>query len=277
MRALSAAELLDVWERGQGRSLPQQALLLLAAAYPDLSADLLGQLSIGQRDARLLALREGTFGPQLVSMTTCPQCHEQLELTLTMADIHPPTKGRRLRRQSTGTDAERLSASAQGEPADAGPPPKRGYGVPMSLSVGGYDVQFRLPNSQDLLAVAGSGDVAAARRLLLERCLVAARRGDEDKSGAELPAGVVEAINQRMAQADPQADVRLALACPSCGHQWQAPFDIASFFWSELNVWAERTLYQVHSLARAYGWREADILALSPWRRQYYLNLASGT
>ncbi len=247
MRALSAAELLDVWERGQGQLLPQQALLLLSAASPDIPADRLGELSIGQRDARLLTLREWTFGSQWVSLAACPACHEQLERTLTTADILPP-----------GLEAE------EGE-VDAGP---------LSLSVGGYQVQFRLPNSQDLVAVAECGDVAAGRRLLLERCLLAARRGDESISASELPADVVEALTARMAEADPLSDLRPHWDCPLCGHQWQASLDVASFFWKELSAWAERTLYQVHGLARAYGWREADVLALSPWRRQYYLDLA---
>ena len=37
---------------------------------------------------------------------------------------------------------------------------------------------------------------------------------------------------------------------------------------------ALRLLGHVHALARAYGWREADILAMSPARRQVYLDLA---
>jgi len=28
-------------------------------------------------------------------------------------------------------------------------------------------------------------------------------------------------------------------------------------------------------LAAAYGWREGDVLALSPWRRRLYLDLAA--
>jgi hypothetical protein len=30
---------------------------------------------------------------------------------------------------------------------------------------------------------------------------------------------------------------------------------------------------EVHLLASAYGWRESDILAMTPWRRQLYLEL----
>jgi hypothetical protein len=32
-------------------------------------------------------------------------------------------------------------------------------------------------------------------------------------------------------------------------------------------------LREVHTLAWAYGWREADILAMSPARRQFYIEL----
>ena len=77
-----------------------------------------------------------------------------------------------------------------------------------------------------------------------------------------------------MAEADPQADVQLALVCPACGHTWQATFEIVSFLWAELSAWAERTLADVHALASTYGWREADILAMSARRRQRYLELA---
>ena len=76
-----------------------------------------------------------------------------------------------------------------------------------------------------------------------------------------------------MARADPQADVTFSITCPACGHAWQAIFDIVSFFWREVNAWSYRLLYEVHLLASAYGWREADILAMSPWRRQCYLEM----
>ena len=76
-----------------------------------------------------------------------------------------------------------------------------------------------------------------------------------------------------MALVDPQADVQLALSCPACGQQWRATFDVVSFLWDELDAWARRLLREVHTLASAYHWREADILAMSRWRRQYYLDL----
>ena len=56
-------------------------------------------------------------------------------------------------------------------------------------------------------------------------------------------------------------------------HGWQAALDVAADFWLELHAWARGMLREIHTLARAYGWREADILALSPARRRHYLQL----
>jgi len=77
----------------------------------------------------------------------------------------------------------------------------------------------------------------------------------------------------RLSLADPHADIRLDLDCSACQARWQAPFDIVPFLWSAVDAWALRLLRDVHRLARAYGWREADILALSPPRRRCYLEL----
>src|SRR4051794_39247497 len=87
MRALSAAELLDVWERGRDQHPVQQALALLVAACPETTPDALARLTIGQRDAELLTLRGWTFGSQLVSLAVCPGCDERLELTFDLGDI----------------------------------------------------------------------------------------------------------------------------------------------------------------------------------------------
>jgi hypothetical protein len=241
MRALSAAELLDVWEQGQARSPIDRALLLLAAACPELHAEELAGLPIGQRDAELLRLRVWIFGSPLVSLVTCPQCGERLELSFQVSDVLVPSP-------------------ALGE-------------QPSSLSVGPYNVQFRLPNSRDLAAASASGDLEGGRRLLVGRCVLAAWRGEDDEPAGDLPEEVVAVLAEQMAQADPQGDVRLALSCPACGHKWQAAFDIVSFFWSEIHAWAQRILREVHVLASAYSWREADILAMSPLRRQAYLEL----
>lgn len=126
-------------------------------------------------------------------------------------------------------------------------------------------ITFRVPNTLDLIAAAQMHDVTSARQVLLRRCV--------NQPIEPLPDRTIAAITQAMAQADPQADVQLALTCPACTHAWQVVFDIAAYLWTEINVWANRLLVEVHQLASAYGWREADILALSAYRRERYLEM----
>jgi len=241
MRALSASELLEVWECGLSQTPVQRALELLAVASLETCRDSLPGLSIGRRDARLLTLRERIFGPQMASLVVCPRCGQRLELTFTVDDVRA------------------------GSPAEPGPE--------IAMTISGYELQFRLPNSTDVAAVAESPDSSGKRQLLFERCVLSARRNGEATPPNRLPAEVIDAVAARMAQTDPQADVQLDISCASCGHRWRTGLDVVSFFWSEIDAWAHRILREVHTLASAYGWSERDILALSPWRRQLYLEM----
>jgi hypothetical protein len=245
MQALSASNLLRVWERALGRTPPERALALLSAACPEMSQEELAALSVGRRDRLLIALREQTFGARMTSLAACDACGESLELSFDVSDI------------SAGDEQPQPPAE-------------------LSVEREGYEARFRLPNGADLVAVARSGDEEAARAGLLERCVLSASREGARVAPVELPRSVVDAIESRMSDADPQADVRLALDCPACGRNFLAAFDVAAYFWSEINAWAYRLLGEVHSLASAYGWREEDILALSPRRRHVYLEMVGG-
>ena len=244
MRALSAAELLGVWEQGLGSPPAAGVLVLLAAACPEVPASSLPQLAVGERDALLLTLREWLFGSQLESVVSCPQCDEPLELSFAVDNI---------RAVPAVTDA-----AALGQPSR------------LSLEIEGCELQFRVPTVAD-------ANAATSPEQLLESCLLAANCDGEAQAASDLPEDVIEALSHHIAAADPQADVQLALDCPACDHNWLATFDVASFLWEEIGTWAQRTLLEVHQLARAYGWSEADILAMSPLRRQVYLTMVGAT
>ena len=243
MHSLSASELLRLWERGLANQPVERALALLCATSPEASPEALAQMTIGVRDSLLLRLRERTFGPQLMSTAECPQCRERLEFNFTTSEIAVPDAGERQDK--------------------------------FSLDVRGYEVEFRLPTSLDLSVVSrvAASDSDLAQRSLLGRCLLSVRQEREEKTIDDLPAEVVEAVVEEMGRRDPQSDVQLALNCPQCGHAWQLTFDIVSFFWSEIDAWAQRVLREVHQLASAYGWGEEEILSLSAWRRQVYLGM----
>ncbi|MEU2684101.1 hypothetical protein ABZ654_09530 [Streptomyces hygroscopicus] len=135
-------------------------------------------------------------------------------------------------------------------------------------------------------AVAGGDATGAstaadrARRALLARCVVSVHRSGQPVPADRLPAAELpEPVQRRLAEAaeraDPAADVTLKVACPACGAATRAELDIASYLWAELDHWARDLLLDVHLLATAYGWSEPQILALSPLRRRYYLELCA--
>jgi hypothetical protein len=246
MRRFSPQDLLRAWEVGESQHPVDRALTLLSTAWPDLTRDELVSLSIGQRDGRLLDLREHTLGPNLDATARCPRCAERLEFVVAVADLRVAS-----------------------EPDDPG---QETYKV----ITDGLELRFRLPNSRDLAASLGCRGPASARKLLAQRCVLGGRRNGEDVDVEELSAEALSGLAHEMADCDPQAEVLLDLHCPACDHGWRAPFDILVFFWSEVAAQANRLLREVDALARAYGWREAEILGMSAQRRQVYLEMASG-
>jgi len=247
VRSLSAGELLTVWEHGLASSGIRRAVMLLAAAFPEHSVDQIVSFSIGTRNICLLQLRESLFGPRLASLVTCPQCGERLELELQHSDF--------------GIDAAPVETLVGHEP--------------FCCRIDGYEIRFRLPDSRDLLEITDQAiaDVEAARRQLLERCLLSISRRGESLRPEDLGPERSHAVAAAMEQADATANLQVEMACPVCRHGWQAPFDVITFLWTEIDAWAKRLLREVHVLARAYGWRETDILGFSSLRRQAYLEL----
>ena len=143
----------------------------------------------------------------------------------------------------------------------------------LSVDIGEYSVHFCLPNSFDLMAISDLKDLDEATHVLIGRCLIGANYKGEETPVDALPEMVLDKILERMNESDPQADIQLNLSCPECGHKWWAAFDILSFLLKEIDAWAFHTLRDFHVLASAYGWSEAESLAMSNWRRQVYLEL----
>jgi hypothetical protein len=239
--ALAAPAVIEAWERGRHGRGPDRGLAVLAAACPERRPDELAALPVGRRDGLLLEIRAATFGPLLDGQVACPGCGATVGFTVPV-------------------EALRLEPAA----SEGG----------LECEVAGVRLRLRLPSSLDL-AAAAAADREAAHRRLLAACVLEARDGAGRPVAADnLPAAAAAAIAARLGEADPQADLTFRLACPDCGREAEAALDVGEFLWAEVAGLARRLLAEVHSLAGAYGWREADILALSPARRQAYLEMA---
>ncbi len=240
MRPLTATELLQVWERSLNQTILEKTFNLLATACSAADTKDIGHLSIGERDARLLQLREWTFGSRLQNMIKCPQCNEVIEWQ---------------------SDTNKLYLQP----------------IPPDLSVRTFEmekdsihIRFRLPDSHDVLNAATNKE---GNKTILQNCIleISSKNGTPDVR--ELTEEIWMTLNDRMAKEDPQANISISLDCPSCFYRWEAVFDIVSFFWAEINNWATRILQEVYLLARAFGWSEKDILNMSSRRRQLYIQM----
>ncbi len=121
----------------------------------------------------------------------------------------------------------------------------------------GQHITCALPTSADLVRAHGAPNPQAA---LLRACTV-----------TDLPPEAAEAVSEALAKADPAAQTQLQAQCPECGASNVLEFDIAEHFWAEVDSYARRLLFDVHALAMTYGWTEAEVLAVSPTRRRFYL------
>jgi hypothetical protein len=123
---------------------------------------------------------------------------------------------------------------------------------------------WRCLTTQDLVSVArlAPGD---ARRALATA--VTAVNDPDETLEAE--------VERWLERHDPLARIDIELACAFCSEQWSRPFDIVEHLWSALRRAGQTLLRDIHVLASAYHWSEADILALPPARRRAYIAMVS--
>jgi hypothetical protein len=245
MRGLSEQDILTILEAGLRQHPVERAITALAIADPRLSRGDTLALSVGQRDAQLLAIRECHFGTRFTGYAECPRCRTPLEFAF---------------------DADDMRVAPPDRPDDE---------QTFILQWEDYTIQARLPGCADLLAIAGCRAVPEARALLLERCIARAEYQGTSIAVSALPDDAIAALGEAVLERDPQAEIRIELVCSSCDHRWFALFDILTFLWQEIATRAGHILRDVHLLASRYGWSEPEILALGAARRRLYLEMVS--
>lgn len=236
---------LSLWESASSQPPHRRDDALLRAA------GLAPARSLGERNARLLDLHASLFGREIELLSHCPACGAAAEF---MADSE--------------------SLARQTPPSDV-----QGSHRLLALD---HDLRFRLPDGDDVAAAAAaaatspdSASDATFARQLLARCVTSCACHGKPVEISELPDAVLDAISQRIESLDPGADVSFAVACPQCAAPWTASLDLGELLWRKLRAAAERLLLEVDALARAYGWSEPEVLALSPLRRAAYLQMAN--
>ncbi|SAL80286.1 hypothetical protein AWB71_06089 [Caballeronia peredens] len=211
----------------------------------DIDESLVQALCIGDREALLLHLHRLTFGEAIEAVVSCPGCAELLDLDLRVADLLVPP-------------------AMPGEPEAV---------VAVGAAGASWRARLRRVTGADQLAVLYRSDAAAQ---LLRQCILSLERDDGTAWPLEsIPQELAAALDGTLAELDPQAEIRLALACPACRQNFTANFDAAGHLIAEIAAEAGLLLGEVGAIARAFRWRETDILALPRPRRRAYAALAA--
>jgi hypothetical protein len=223
--------------------------LIRLGLFSPVPADTAGSLTVGDREALLLHLRRLTLGERMQCVLTCPAsgCGAKMDLELRVADLlqHPYP------------DAPERHEATVSENGDS------------------FRVRFRLPTGADQEAAAelAGRDLPAAAGLLMKRCVAEVIREGRGEPLEFLPPTVASRLPEIMAQLDPQAEIRLNLACPECGRGFSTVLDTADYFFRELAGRSENLYREVHLLAFYYHWGEAEIMNMTARKRRCYLNL----
>ena len=238
MQALTGSTLLSLWERGASRHALDRSALLATVARPEWPAAEIADMPLGAVNTSLLRLRSATFGPCIAGHADCTQCGQRLAFTVDTRQLLPP-------------DADDNSND-------------KDSAAPRETEVAG--LRLRAPSLRDLafVAAAAEADARQAARTLLAHCTLAGDLARIDDAALRQVEDALEAL-------DPQADLVLALQCVACGHAGEAQLDPGALLWDEIDARARVLLGEVHRLASAYGWSEAEILALGPARRASYI------
>jgi hypothetical protein len=213
-----------------------------------ITPNIVRSLTVGDREALLLHLRRLTFGDTMQCTVNCPNlnCGERMDIDLRVSDLLLPPYSE----------------------------PRELYERTINQNDVACKVRFRLPTGgdQEEVATLAMSDPEAAVDLLIKRCVE--KVTTEEDVTVELESCLIaDQLSRLMFELDPQAEVKLNLACPYCGQSSSALLDASTFFFQEL-IAVTRHLYKdVHLLAFYYHWSETEILGMTSARRRRYLDL----
>ncbi|MGE0397135.1 MAG: hypothetical protein AB7T06_10480 [Kofleriaceae bacterium] len=129
------------------------------------------------------------------------------------------------------------------------------------------ELRLRVPTGRDQLrwtALAAENDETLKERVLLDLVV--------DAPAAIDPA-MLPLIDKALGEIDPLVELRVDSTCSACGAPVSIGVDLEAIAISRMRKIQRDFVEDVHHLARAYHWSEADIARMPVWRRSEYLAL----
>lgn len=238
--------LVELWERALPAGPARRTAEILRAFRCPSQAQSVESMTLAERDRELLRIRRALFGDRFSAVMSCSTCGERLQMEFSAADMQSG-------REASASDAADMRELS-------------------SLRVNdGISLQLRAPTLSDLLAAADTTDPEAAGEIIVRRCIRAAE--NQGVAVADLSPEVLEAAAAQLEHLEARSRFTLEMQCPGCHRTEDHALDLGHYLWNELQTEVLRVLREVAQLARGFGWRETDILAMTPLRRRLYLGM----
>jgi hypothetical protein len=210
---------------------------LLLADMPDgIAPGEAADLAICDRDRLLAAIHRDAFGDRIEADVSCRSCGQVFEVSFSLAAFIDRIMG-------------------DGAKGIEGPDADGQFRLD--------DIDFRLPTTRDLVAVA-TLPPEERRAALLARCVGSVPSGEED------------ALDAAMTTVGPTLDSDLDATCPHCAMEQHVRFSVESFLLRTLSNELRYLIREVHRVASAYGWTYETILALPRTDRRAFVRLIEG-
>jgi hypothetical protein len=138
-------------------------------------------------------------------------------------------------------------------------------------------LRFRRPTGDDQRGwqKRSFANIAQARAAIVQSLLVAANETGpivENLIGLP-PAEFADTIENSLEDFDPLVAFSVRVCCPQCSVETDLQVDLEALALTELKRIQIESFHNIHRLASAYHWSEAEILCLSSDRRTRYLTL----
>lgn len=239
-RTAALREITGLEEQQVAGTTTVDALQLLERLLVEIPGSLLRENLVGltafDRDRLLAAVYRRTYGNRVASSAVCAACRDVFDLHFSLSDLLD-------------------SLTSSGETQSIQRQPDGTYLLPDGSG-------FRLPTTEDELALIGLAP-EDARTLLVQRSLLPSANGDLENNAE----GPLPAIQSAMAAAAPLVAADLDARCPECSHLQQVHFDLQHYLLQALCNDRRRLMLDVHVLAATYGWGLNEIMGLARSQR----------
>jgi hypothetical protein len=231
-----AASLLAAWEAGTDVAPVARGAAVLDVLAPGISSAM--DIPLPRLAGLAARCHAQVFGADVEGVLECGACGVLLDVPVRLCDLVPSAV-----------------------------PPHDRDGAPHTIA----GITVRSPTTRDLAAVSREFG-SDGRGALLARCITA---GGRPVDIAALRPDDVDEIDELLESIAGDALPMIRTSCPGCAADVSSTVDAAGILWERVDELAPHLLADVARLAAAFGWRESDVLALSPVRRAAYLQLAS--